>query len=438
MFNQASVLGNWTKLAWNNLLRIDNHIIGLFICIFAILDWLTVYDGLDSFQAYFSQGFYTLPSLSILSTFFSAIYLKFAAIILLSLREPLSRYDTVLPNLVAPLAAFAVYIFVFLPRGDLLRVNLVVALILIIAGSFVVITALVFLRQAFSVTPQARFLVTSGPYSLVRHPMYVGNILSIFGVALLIDSIEAIVLFIVCAALQIGRSAYEERLLTKTFPDYANYKSRVGRFIPHLRSKCVAGSTLCLCVLLLPQPSRSEPITSLTDLPRPITGADVVTQNHQDNYWIDWLNLAPAAGNERAIIRVTAKIDAKKCTDWSRKAANGELFTANQLVEMELALALDEKTIGTAPACKVFFDLRGTCDSLVDQRDNSEIDDSAFIEKVDAARGCASITAVKVCRALKEIAKGGTRLAEKWRPFFIKCLEVEVINRRFEQIRPAM
>jgi protein-S-isoprenylcysteine O-methyltransferase Ste14 len=110
-------------------------------------------------------------------------------------------------------------------------VNVYIALSLVIFGTLLVLTSLIFLRQAFTVTPQARFLVTSGPYPIVRHPMYVGNIISLLGLALLIDSGQAIALFIICAALQIRRALYEERLLRSTFQEYADYQTRSVNFV---------------------------------------------------------------------------------------------------------------------------------------------------------------------------------------------------------------
>jgi protein-S-isoprenylcysteine O-methyltransferase Ste14 len=67
--------------------------------------------------------------------------------------------------------------------------------------------------------------------------MYVGNILSLCGLALLIDSLEAFGLFFICGSLQVWRAIYEEKLLEANFAEYAEYKNRVGCFIPRLSSR---------------------------------------------------------------------------------------------------------------------------------------------------------------------------------------------------------
>ena len=40
----------------------------------------------------------------------------------------------------------------------------------------------------------------------------------ILGLALLIDSLQAVLLFLLCSGLQAGRALYEERLLAAQFP----------------------------------------------------------------------------------------------------------------------------------------------------------------------------------------------------------------------------
>lgn len=232
-------IGKWPSAVWDQILELDNYIIGLCICVFAVIDWMSFYDGANRATLYYSQGLYGLPSLNLFSILTSAIYLTLAGIILLSLRRPLSRYRSALPNFVAVFAAFLVYIFAWVPSGQLLGVSVYVGLLFIVLGAVIIITSLFFLRQAFSVTPQARFLVTAGPYSVIRHPMYLGNIVSLFGLALLIDSVEAVALFFVCSGLQVARAFYEERLLQSNFPEYALQAPRGWLLSP--ATFCAAG-----------------------------------------------------------------------------------------------------------------------------------------------------------------------------------------------------
>ena len=235
MSNQSTGAESGARSLPDRLMELDSKIIGLIICATAIYDWIVLYQELGRAALSYRFGIYALPSLSVLSIFFSAIYLTCATIILLRLRRPVSRYKTAAPNLVSIMAAFATYLFVFTPKGNLLQVSVYFSYALIAGGSFLMLASLLVLRRAFSVTPQARLLVTTGPYSIVRHPMYIGGIAISLGLALLVDSPQAVGLFLLCGCLQIWRALYEEQLLEASFPEYAEYKKRVGRFTPRLR-----------------------------------------------------------------------------------------------------------------------------------------------------------------------------------------------------------
>jgi protein-S-isoprenylcysteine O-methyltransferase Ste14 len=92
--------------------------------------------------------------------------------------------------------------------------------------------SLMTLRRSLSVIPEARRLVTKGPYRLVRHPLYLFEILA--GLALLLGTPGSVATasFVVFVALQVTRSRFEERLLAATFPDYSGYARSTDRLVP--------------------------------------------------------------------------------------------------------------------------------------------------------------------------------------------------------------
>jgi len=62
--------------------------------------------------------------------------------------------------------------------------------------------------------------VTGGPYRLVRHPLYVCEILSALVMVISTGRLATIALVAVFCALQVTRIHYEESLLSKSFPEW--------------------------------------------------------------------------------------------------------------------------------------------------------------------------------------------------------------------------
>lgn len=77
-------------------------------------------------------------------------------------------------------------------------------------------------------------LETSGAYSYVRHPIYAGALLALFGSALT-GSIVAIVLFVISIIFCLRRIKNEERAMLAFFPgQYPSYQVRTKKIIPFL------------------------------------------------------------------------------------------------------------------------------------------------------------------------------------------------------------
>ena len=75
-------------------------------------------------------------------------------------------------------------------------------------------------------------LVTTGPYSVSRHPMYVAWTLIYFGLMLIVDSGWLLVLTPVLAVWVHWESEREERRLAEMFgPRYEEFRSRVRRYL---------------------------------------------------------------------------------------------------------------------------------------------------------------------------------------------------------------
>jgi protein-S-isoprenylcysteine O-methyltransferase Ste14 len=82
--------------------------------------------------------------------------------------------------------------------------------------------------------PEARRLVTSGPYSIIRHPLYVAEGVALFGLTLQYNSVWAWALFSLQCMFQFARMLNEEVVLSRAFPEYKDYAARTARLVPGL------------------------------------------------------------------------------------------------------------------------------------------------------------------------------------------------------------
>jgi protein-S-isoprenylcysteine O-methyltransferase Ste14 len=76
-------------------------------------------------------------------------------------------------------------------------------------------------------------LIRSGPYALVRHPIYTGMLTALFGTALAIGNGRAALGFAVLLAGLIYKIGIEERFMAEEFGEaYAHYRREVPALIP--------------------------------------------------------------------------------------------------------------------------------------------------------------------------------------------------------------
>ena len=85
-----------------------------------------------------------------------------------------------------------------------------------------------------SVFAQTRQLAERGPYRLVRHPLYLAEVIAVAGITLHTARLAAVSLVAVMAVLQAFRAAHEERLLVATLPGYLEYRQRTAQLIPRV------------------------------------------------------------------------------------------------------------------------------------------------------------------------------------------------------------
>jgi protein-S-isoprenylcysteine O-methyltransferase Ste14 len=122
---------------------------------------------------------------------------------------------------------------------------LVTGVLLGVSGVFVEIWAIWHLKFAFATEPAARRLVMSGPYRLARHPIYSGACLAQLGLLMTRPTVAMALVLVGWAICIRMRMRYEEAILSGAFPEYADYRRRVGALMtwPAPQPGRLAGAT---------------------------------------------------------------------------------------------------------------------------------------------------------------------------------------------------
>jgi protein-S-isoprenylcysteine O-methyltransferase Ste14 len=135
--------------------------------------------------------------------------------------------------LVSFVGTFCIVATSFLPANPHGPTALLASDVLITTGMAWAVWGLAYLRRSFSIIPEARRLVTGGPFALSRNPLYLGEGIASIGVVLPGFSIWHALLFAVFVASQLLRIGWEQKVLVQAFgDDYRTYLRRVPMLVP--------------------------------------------------------------------------------------------------------------------------------------------------------------------------------------------------------------
>jgi protein-S-isoprenylcysteine O-methyltransferase Ste14 len=105
------------------------------------------------------------------------------------------------------------------------------------AGEAFAVAAMLSLGRSFSIFSEVRDLVTCGLYRYVRHPLYLGEMVAVWGYVIAWPSPWALGSAVLFTGLQSWRARVEEGRLSKYHGAYAGYRERAGFLWPRLRSR---------------------------------------------------------------------------------------------------------------------------------------------------------------------------------------------------------
>lgn len=144
--------------------------------------------------------------------------------------EPVRRASGIVPRLCGFAGTFLGVGILHLKPVQLSLPWQTLAAALVFAGSLGSAIVLAKLGKSFSIMPEARALVTGGPYAWARHPLYAVEFLTLAGTAIQFAQPWAGLLALCVAVVQVLRTVFEERVLIETYPEYTAYRARVKRF----------------------------------------------------------------------------------------------------------------------------------------------------------------------------------------------------------------
>jgi protein-S-isoprenylcysteine O-methyltransferase Ste14 len=218
---QRRSLAYWRDLVFSRLLP------ALFFSVFLARQLLFTWAGLHSIHQP-TDYLFVLQQLLALAYFTMLV-------VLYSTRLPKRGTDhRAAVVFIAFTGTFSAIVAPFLPGGERREGLVLVADLVATAGLAYSVWGLAYLRRSFSIIPEARRLVTGGPYGFSRHPVYLGEIVTAVGINLATAGwlgFLAVVYFIACELLRIR---WEERVLAGAFPnEYPPYALRVPRYFPN-------------------------------------------------------------------------------------------------------------------------------------------------------------------------------------------------------------
>jgi protein-S-isoprenylcysteine O-methyltransferase Ste14 len=155
-------------------------------------------------------------------------------VVMYVVRLPTKRADRrPLVVLVSLVGTFCVLLTSYLPSIPRGPDALLVSDLLLTAGMAWAVWGLAYLRRSFSILPEARRLVTGGPFALSRNPLYLGEGVASIGVVLPSFGPWHALLLAVFVASQLLRIRWEQQVLLEAFgDDYRRYRERVPMLVP--------------------------------------------------------------------------------------------------------------------------------------------------------------------------------------------------------------
>ena len=175
----------------------------------------------------------TDPWPSLLSSFCLASFYTLVALLIMTRSPAKAQADGLLPRIAAFVGSYLPWTITFLGKTDQALPNLASTACVLI-GTIMMLGAIRHLGRSFSLVPQARSVVQTGPYRRIKHPLYFAEEIVVLGVVLQYLTALTVIVLVLHIGVQVCRILYEEDLLRRHCPEYSGYEASRWRLVPYV------------------------------------------------------------------------------------------------------------------------------------------------------------------------------------------------------------
>src|SRR5216684_7951511 len=154
----------------------------------------------------------TDPWPSLVSSFCLATFYVLLALLIMTRSPAKAQADGLLPRIAAFVGTYMPWTITFFGKTDQALPNLASTACVLI-GMIMMLVTIRHLGRSFSLVPQARSVVQTGPYRWIKHPLYLFEEIVVLGVVLQYLTPVTVLVLIVHIGIQVCRILYEEDLL---------------------------------------------------------------------------------------------------------------------------------------------------------------------------------------------------------------------------------
>ncbi|MBB4377210.1 protein-S-isoprenylcysteine O-methyltransferase Ste14 [Bradyrhizobium sp. CIR48] len=173
------------------------------------------------------------PWPSLLSSVCLAVFYVLLALLVITRPPAKAQANGRLPRIAAFVGTYMPWTIAFFGETDKALPNLA-STVCVLIGMIMMLVTIRHLGRSFSLVPQARNVVQTGPYRWIKHPLYLAEEIAVLGVVLRSPTPLTAVLLVLHIGVQVCRIYYEEDLLRRNCPEYSGYEASRWRVIPYV------------------------------------------------------------------------------------------------------------------------------------------------------------------------------------------------------------